>query len=146
MPKRTVGLNGPMSRDQALVCLHNCPLLYDLSKWSNWDAIFRPEHGDITSFLKKNGGVQQVVLETDGKTMQVDVRALEVRPGKLLKLCATSSVEEFRKGAETGDVGATCGHFVSCLVNQGGSAYFSDELFANTLKVSLMESGIWNHC
>ena len=50
---------GHVTREQALVCLQNCPLLMDLAKWSHWDVVFRPTLKDLKDFIQKHGGVYQ---------------------------------------------------------------------------------------
>ena len=53
------GVMGHVTREQALVCLQNCPLLADLAEWSHWDVVFRPELRDLKDFIQKHGGVYQ---------------------------------------------------------------------------------------
>ena len=50
---------GHVTREQALVCLQNCPLLADLAEWSHWDVVFRPALKDLKDFIQKHGGVKQ---------------------------------------------------------------------------------------
>ena len=50
---------GHVTREQALVCLQNCPLLADLAEWSHWDVVFRPALKDLKDFIHKHGGVYQ---------------------------------------------------------------------------------------
>ena len=50
---------GHVTREQALVCLQNCPLLADLAEWSHWDIVFRPALKDLKDFIQKHGGVKQ---------------------------------------------------------------------------------------
>ena len=53
--ERSVGVLGEQSRDTALLCLHNCPLLGDLEAWSHWNLVFKPQHGDLKDFVQKYG-------------------------------------------------------------------------------------------
>lgn len=57
----TVGRLGEMSKFQALACLLSCPLLEDLSQWSQWELIFKPSHGHLKEFIEKNAGKCQFV-------------------------------------------------------------------------------------
>ena len=52
-----VGIIGHQSKEKALCCLQQCPLLEDLAEWSHWDLVFRPELGDLREFVQKYGGV-----------------------------------------------------------------------------------------
>lgn len=52
----SVGRLGEMSKDQALASLLSCPLLEDLSEWSQWELIFKPLHGSLKEFIEKNAG------------------------------------------------------------------------------------------
>ncbi|KAI4801184.1 hypothetical protein KUCAC02_000109 [Chaenocephalus aceratus] len=48
-----VGRLGEMSKAQALASLLSCPLLENLSEWSQWDLIFKPLHGSLRDFIEK---------------------------------------------------------------------------------------------
>lgn len=54
-----VGVLGEMSKAQALASLLSCPLLEDLSEWSQWELIFKPRHGSIKDFIERNAGESQ---------------------------------------------------------------------------------------
>ena len=56
---RTVGVLGHTTRDKALACLQNCPLLADLAEWSHWELIFKPELKDLKDFIQKHGLLYQ---------------------------------------------------------------------------------------
>lgn len=58
---------GHQTKERALACLQNCPLLEDLADWSHWDLVFQPELGPLKDFVQKYGGVH---------TMNVTGRAL----------------------------------------------------------------------
>jgi len=51
-----VGRLGEMSKAQALASLLSCPLLEDLSEWSQWELIFKPLHGSLRDFIERNAG------------------------------------------------------------------------------------------
>lgn len=52
----TVGRLGEMSKAQALASLLSCPLLDDLSEWSQWELIFKPVYGSLKDFIERNAG------------------------------------------------------------------------------------------
>ena len=60
MRDRNTGFAGHMTKDRALACLQNCPLLGDLAEWSHWDLIFKPELKDLKDFIQKHGGIHQM--------------------------------------------------------------------------------------
>lgn len=54
-----VGRLGEMSKAQALASLLSCPLLEDLSEWSQWELIFKPRYGSLKDFIESNAGRNQ---------------------------------------------------------------------------------------
>lgn len=58
-----IGILGHQTRDAALACLHNCPLLEDLGSWSQWSLVFEPEHGKLREFIQKYGGVRTTQID-----------------------------------------------------------------------------------
>lgn len=52
-----VGRLGEVSKAQALASLLSCPLLEDLSEWSQWELIFKPSHGSLREFIERNAGM-----------------------------------------------------------------------------------------
>ena len=60
--ERSTGVLGHVTRDHALVCLQNCPLLADMAEWSHWDVVFRPALKDLKDFVQKHGGVYQCTV------------------------------------------------------------------------------------
>lgn len=52
-----VGHLGEVSKAQALASLLSCPLLEDLSEWSQWELIFKPSHGSLREFIERNAGM-----------------------------------------------------------------------------------------
>jgi len=65
------GVMGYVTRDQALVCLQNCPLLADLAVWSHWDIVFRPALRDLKDFICKHGGVYQCTTFSEISTCRL---------------------------------------------------------------------------
>lgn len=53
-----VGHLGEMSKAQALASLLSCPLLEDLSEWSQWELIFKPQHDSLKEFIERNAGIK----------------------------------------------------------------------------------------
>lgn len=51
-----VGCLGEVSKAQAVASLLSCPLLEDLSEWSQWELIFKPLHGSLKDFIERNAG------------------------------------------------------------------------------------------
>ncbi|XP_061561757.1 uncharacterized protein wu:fj29h11 isoform X5 [Phycodurus eques] len=98
-----VGRLGEMSKAQALASLHSCPLLEDLSEWSQWELIFKPSHGSLKDFIGRNAGLA----------------ALEVSPGLLLRITTDTGDNYFSNAAMTLDPVGTAGHLVSIVVADG---------------------------
>ncbi|KAM8729268.1 uncharacterized protein AB9X84_026582 isoform 1-T2 [Acanthopagrus schlegelii] len=101
-----VGLQGEMSKDQALASLLSCPLLEDLSEWSQWELIFKPRHGSLKDFIESNAA-------------NTGLSALEVMPGLLLRLTTHTGDKHFSNAAMTLDPVGTAGHLVSMVVADG---------------------------
>jgi len=59
---RTVGVLGHVTKEQALSCLQNCPLLEDLATWSQWNLVFKPELKDLKDFIVKHGGMCTTIV------------------------------------------------------------------------------------
>lgn len=51
-----MGRLGEISKFQAMECLLSCPLLEDLSEWSQWELIFKQSHGSLKEFIERNAG------------------------------------------------------------------------------------------
>lgn len=60
--KQKTGILGHMTKEKALICLQNCPLLEDLHEWSQWDVVFEPELGHLKDFIQKYGGTHVINL------------------------------------------------------------------------------------
>ncbi|KAL3859495.1 hypothetical protein ACJMK2_009714 [Sinanodonta woodiana] len=133
-----VGILGHQSREAALICLHNCPLLEDLAEWSQWKLVFEPEHGKLKDFIQKYGGTKTLNLE-GGRMANLDVFALETCPGHLIKLTNHASEELFAQALEQKNVLLTCGQLVSLLVSKKGMDNLPTALMANHVKSALMK-------
>ena len=68
-----MGLQGHVTKEKALACLQSCPLLENMSEWSHWQFVFKPELGELREFLHKHGGVRTIHIAT-GELMLVTVR------------------------------------------------------------------------
>uniref|UniRef100_A0A8C5H5H6 Uncharacterized LOC114481634 n=1 Tax=Gouania willdenowi TaxID=441366 RepID=A0A8C5H5H6_GOUWI len=118
-----VGRLGEKSRDQALACLLSCPLLDDLSEWSQWELIFKPLHGSLKSFIERHAA-------------NTGLTALEVTPGVLLRITTHTGDKHFSSSAAALDPVGTAGHLVS-MVAANGIANAPTALLANHLQNSL---------
>ncbi|XP_054457346.1 uncharacterized protein wu:fj29h11 [Anoplopoma fimbria] len=101
-----VGRLGEMSKAQALASLLSCPLLEDLSEWSQWELIFKPLHGSLRDFIERNAA-------------NTGLAALEVTPGLLLRITTHTGDKHFSNAAMTLDHIGTAGHLVSMVVADG---------------------------
>ncbi|XP_038073872.1 uncharacterized protein LOC119741972 [Patiria miniata] len=108
---KEVGLFGSQSLESALACLASAPLLEDLAEWSHWSMVFEPEHGNLKAFLERNPG-QSV-------SPPIEINALEVRPGVLLRLATDTSPDHFAAAAKRGDSINTVGHLASLVAKEG---------------------------
>uniref|UniRef100_H2MER9 Wu:fj29h11 n=1 Tax=Oryzias latipes TaxID=8090 RepID=H2MER9_ORYLA len=104
----SVGRLGDMSKGQALASLLCCPLLEDLSEWSQWDFVFKPLHGPLKDFIERNAA-------------NTGLAALEVRPGLLLKITTNTGDKHFFRAVAALDPVGTAGHLVSMVVADGVS-------------------------
>nr|XP_019938379.1 PREDICTED: uncharacterized protein LOC109626689 [Paralichthys olivaceus] len=102
----SVGRLGEMSKDQAMASLLSCPLLEDLSEWSQWELIFKPLHGSLKDFIERNAA-------------NTGLAALEVRPGLLLRITTHTGDKYFSSSAMALDPIGTAGHLVSMVVADG---------------------------
>ncbi|XP_051926916.1 uncharacterized protein wu:fj29h11 isoform X2 [Hippocampus zosterae] len=101
-----VGRLGEVSKLQALASLHSCPLLEDLSEWSQWELIFKPFHGSLKDFIERNAA-------------NTGLAALEVAPSLLLRITSDTGDKYFSNAAMTLDPVGTAGHLVSIVVADG---------------------------
>ncbi|XP_029383980.1 uncharacterized protein LOC115060244 isoform X2 [Echeneis naucrates] len=102
----TVGRLGEMSQTQALASLLSCPLLEDLSEWSQWELIFKPGHGSLKEFIERNAA-------------NTGLEALEVTPGLLIRITTHTGDKHFSSAAMALDPVGTAGHLVSMVVADG---------------------------
>lgn len=61
--KGQTGILGHQTRESALACLENCPLLENMAEWSQWSLVFEPQLGKLRDFVQKYGGCQNWPLE-----------------------------------------------------------------------------------
>lgn len=66
-----VGCLGEMSKAQALASLLSCPLLEDLSEWSQWELIFEPLHGSLKEFIERNAGRESGMYNTSSRILSI---------------------------------------------------------------------------
>ncbi|RXM31499.1 hypothetical protein EOD39_1724 [Acipenser ruthenus] len=135
-----VGLLGDVSRDTALACLLNTPLLEDLADWSQWELVFEPQYGDLKDFIERNFGRKVTRLGDESTAVLADLLALEVKPGVLLRVTSHTSAELFAEAAMALDPVGTAGHLVS-LVIADGIANAPLALLANHMETSLAAAG-----
>ncbi|KAF1374253.1 hypothetical protein PFLUV_G00248000 [Perca fluviatilis] len=102
----SVGRLGEMSKAHALASLLSCPLLEDLSEWSQWELIFKPLHGSLKDFIERNAA-------------NTGLAALEVTPGLLLRITTHTGDKHFSSAAMALDSISTAGHLVSMVVADG---------------------------
>ncbi|CAH1791177.1 unnamed protein product [Owenia fusiformis] len=135
-PKK-VGLFGQITKDDALICLNNCPLLEDLEEWSNWNIAFEPELGTLKTFVDKYSGIHAIKLQ-DGRIASIDIGAIEIKPGVLLKIINKTSPMEFARALENCSISSTCGHLVSLIAVNKGVENTPLALLANHMKTGLL--------
>ncbi|XP_039595107.1 protein NO VEIN [Polypterus senegalus] len=132
----SVGLLGDMSKDSAMACLLNAPLLEDLSEWSQWELVFEPQHGNLKDFIERNFGKKVTSLGDRGDAIIADLVALEVRPGVLLRVSANTSIDLFAEAVMALDPVNAAGHLVSIVITYGiANAPFA--LLGNHMEASL---------
>lgn len=127
--KHGVGVLGHQSRKDALSCLQTAPLLEDLKQWSHWELVYQPQHGDLEGFLQR---------ELDDRPASA-VHALEVAPGKLIRIDPNSSMSDFiaSLSADSPDPVNTAGHLVSLIVKRGSIRDISVQLLASHVTTCL---------
>ena len=124
---KSVGVLGHQSRDEALRCLLDAPLLADLSEWTHWELVFQPQFGSLSEFL----------LSSEKGRGRSKVSALEIAPGKLIKINPDSSIQDFYKAVDVFDATRASGHLVSLVVARGNTRDISPQLLANHVASSL---------
>lgn len=61
--KGQTGILGHQTKEAALACLENCPLLENMAEWSQWTLVFEPQLGKLRDFIQKYGECQTWPLE-----------------------------------------------------------------------------------
>lgn len=64
--KGQTGILGHQTKEAALACLENCPLLENMAEWSQWTLVFEPQLGKLRDFIQKYGECQTWPLEGKG--------------------------------------------------------------------------------
>ncbi|KAM6951488.1 uncharacterized protein FYW47_015000 [Aplochiton taeniatus] len=118
-----VGLLGEMSKTQAVASLLSCPLLEDISQWSQWELVFRSTHGPLKDFIDRNAA-------------NSDLATLEVAPGVLVRITTATGDKLFSQASMALDPVNTAGHLVSMVVADG-IANAPTALLANHMESSL---------
>ncbi|XP_029933405.1 protein NO VEIN isoform X2 [Myripristis murdjan] len=119
----SVGLLGDMAQAQAKASLLSCPLLEDLSEWSQWELVFKPLYGPLRDFIERHAA-------------NTDLAALEVSPGVLLRITTHTGDKLFSHAVTNLDPVGTAGHLVSIVVADG-IADAPTALLANHMESSL---------
>ena len=114
---------GPKTPKDALLCLEQAPLLEDLASWSHWDLVFAPYLGDIAVFLNTH--------------CKGSVYALELSPGRLVRIESSSSVADFVEAVKDADAVRTAGHLVTMVVRSGNVHDIPKQLLANHIQAKL---------
>ncbi|XP_017271683.1 protein NO VEIN isoform X2 [Kryptolebias marmoratus] len=102
----SAGRLGETSKAQALASLLCCPLLEDLSQWSQWELVFKPHHGSLKDFIERNAA-------------NTGLAALEETPGLLLRITTDTGDKHFSRAAADLEPVGTAGHLVSMVVADG---------------------------
>ena len=125
-----VGVLGHQTRQDALKTLQKAPLLDDLTEWSHWELVYKPQLGSLSDFLVKEAS-------TAGPQRGSVVHALELSPGRLLHINPDSSLQDFIAAVEASDSVTTAGHLVSMVVKRGSVREVSMQLLANRVETAL---------
>lgn len=120
----SVGVLGHKTCEDAISCLQRVPLLEDLSRWSHWDLVFKPQHGQLAEFIEKEGP-------------HSGLHALELTPGTLLRVDPKASHQKFLQALEANDPVNTAGQLVSIVVQQGSIHEVSMQLLGNHVQTIL---------
>ena len=124
------GVLGPQTRQDALDCLLAAPLLTDLAEWSNWDLVFRPSLGCLSVFLNNQ-------LQTTSRSEEEKVFALEIGPGRLLKIDVNSTIQDFTAAVDHTEPVTAAGHLVSLAVKASNISNVSTQLLAQHVHTKL---------
>lgn len=120
----SVGVLGHKTSKDAVTCLKRAPLLEDLARWSHWDLVFKPQHGELAKFIEREGP-------------QNGLHALEISPGTLLRVDPEASHQKFLDAVEAMDPINTAGELVSIVVQQGSVHELSVQLLGNHIQTAL---------
>ncbi|XP_064640865.1 uncharacterized protein LOC135495823 [Lineus longissimus] len=116
-----LGLLGSIGTEEATSCLLNCPILEDMAEWSSWGLVFEPEFGSLRGFIRDN---------------MTNISALETKPGTLLRIPLTASMDAFTAAIRKKNVSIACGQLVGLVVyHQGDKVTLLDELAEVMLQV-----------
>ena len=101
-------------------------MLEDLACWSHWDSVFAPSLGSLADFL--------LSLPEDQRLC-----ALEVSPTVLLKVCPSSTTQDFIRAVRALNAIDAAGHLVSIAVNAGSVHQIPTQLLAKQVQSKLEE-------
>ena len=79
-----------------------------------------------------------------GVSPPIEINALEVRPGVLLRLAEETSIDLFATAAKSGDSAGAAGHLVSLVVRDGPSNV-PLVLLSNHMETALNMMGVASH-
>ncbi|XP_076112450.1 uncharacterized protein LOC143080482 isoform X2 [Mytilus galloprovincialis] len=134
-----IGMLGHQTKEAALVCLHNCPLLEDMEIWSHWSLVFEPELGKLKDFIQKYGGTYTIPVDGGKKSFTYHIIAMETSPGVLLKLTSQTSTELFEEALMQKNPRNVCGQLMSLIVANKGMRNIPMALITNQMKSQLIK-------
>uniref|UniRef100_A0A8W8JQP2 Protein NO VEIN C-terminal domain-containing protein n=1 Tax=Magallana gigas TaxID=29159 RepID=A0A8W8JQP2_MAGGI len=137
--KGQTGILGHQTKEAALACLENCPLLENMAEWSQWTLVFEPQLGKLRDFIQKYGECQTWPLEGGNKIMKTDFIALESSPGQFLRLISSSSPEKFNAALQRRSPREVGGHLMSLVVGSKGVENTPRALLASHIKEELFK-------
>ncbi|XP_061196696.1 uncharacterized protein LOC133204972 [Saccostrea echinata] len=137
--KGQTGILGHQTKEAALACLNNCPLLENMADWSQWSLVFEPQLGKLRDFIQKYGECQSWPVEGGSKIMNTDFIALESSPGQYLKLLSSSSPEKFCVALHNRIARDVSGHLMSMVIQNKGVENTPVALLANHVREELFK-------
>ncbi|XP_056016364.1 uncharacterized protein LOC125663893 [Ostrea edulis] len=137
--KGQTGILGHQTKEAALACLDNCPLLENMADWSQWSQVFEPQLGKLRDFIQKYGEFQHWPIEGGSKVMNTDFIALESSPGEYLKLVSSTSPEKFCASVQERVPRDVSGHLMSMVVWNKGVENIPIALLANHVREELFK-------
>ncbi|CAG2243868.1 unnamed protein product [Mytilus edulis] len=132
-----IGMLGHQTKEAALACLHNCPLLEDMEIWSHWSLVFEPELGKLKDFIQKYGGTNTIPVDGGKRSFTYHIIAMETSPGVLLKLTSQTSTELFEEALMQRNPQNVCGQLMSLIVSNKGIKNIPMALITNQMKSQL---------